>query len=622
MDEIIFQKLSKLHSMGPVESWPRNLTTAILLIWFFIVLSPGESSNGHQDCKQQSTKRHQSPQFGLYDLVIVNGTLYDKRYNEHIAVCLESNNDFTIVGLSLIHVEHSSVDANVCYCRYHYHRINIPNHMLRPFAIKKSKSFALTSGDRINIKLFYQALMTMISDLSPAQSRNLSNEICLPLNVLTDLSFAIIAINFGINGLYFSINNYFEPSSKNGKNYPIEVYSFFNAFYSKYLRPEPRSLANQAIANNVKTGDLVQIGALKQQSNTDLQRRAHHFGESFGQIFSKNATRKNSRNQIEYPIRSLFDSSMKLALRPKYLCKITKIYVHRISKDVMFSELVKLRELWKNKHNQVLYFPFIHVSDGIIFCINQLQNLLFEIVCRGAKNVIMDAGAYFFFPLIRGNPAIIKDDDVIDMIEKLPIVIDLCVWELVIERIKKNSKRKERFFIEGIEQFVHMHYKKVQNITEQESMRTFITGGQAFYQFRVEWIDKIQKDLKRSRKQNVASYTRLLREIREEMVLWIVELHPDYRRQFDEMSDNQSFEVFIMTRLHQLCCVSVIQNYLKANAKGHNLHVICYQDATDRLLQNLTVALAANINIGWNIHNLTMAQTVANEIVSDSVRPL
>ena len=74
--------------------------------------------------------------------------------------------------------------------------------------------------------------------------------------------------------------------------------------------------------------------------------------------------RINSRNQQEFSIQSLLESDMKLALRPKYFCKITKIYVHRITKEVVFSELVKLRAIWKHKHNEVLYLPFAKGEGG------------------------------------------------------------------------------------------------------------------------------------------------------------------------------------------------------------------------------------------------------------------
>lgn len=61
--------------------------------------------------------------------------------------------------------------------------------------------------------------------------------------------------------------------------------------------------------------------------------------------------------------------------------------------------------------------------------------------------------------------------------------------------------------------------------------------------------------------------------------------------------------------------MSVIHNYLKANAKGHDLHIICYGDEKCGLLQNFTAALAKKIDTEWNINNPNVSDIVASRIV-------
>ena len=128
-------------------------------------------------------------------------------------------------------------------------------------------------------------------------------------------------------------------------------------------------------------------------------------------------------------------------------------------------------------------------------------------------------------------------------------------------------------------------------------------------------MDKISQDLEKSPMQTSAFYGRLLREIREKMVMLIVELHPDYRRQYEEADVDQPFKSYVVKRVQELCQMSVIRHYLKANAKGHDLHVVFYKDEHEGVLQNLTAAVSEKINAEWNINNLIASQILANEII-------
>ena len=127
-------------------------------------------------------------------------------------------------------------------------------------------------------------------------------------------------------------------------------------------------------------------------------------------------------------------------------------------------------------------------------------------------------------------------------------------------------------------------------------------------QFHWELTRKIAKDLRKAPGKSLALYTKLMSEISQETMAWISELHSDYCAQFEGYMTLSSLEA--------LYRVAVIRNYLKANAKGHDLHVIYYGDDETAILRNLTWALSEKINVEWIINNLTVAEVLAKKIIA------
>ena len=128
-------------------------------------------------------------------------------------------------------------------------------------------------------------------------------------------------------------------------------------------------------------------------------------------------------------------------------------------------------------------------------------------------------------------------------------------------------------------------------------------------QFHIELKRKIERDLgKAHSKKYLALYSKLTLEISKETMAWTNELHPDYLKQVNGPR-------FSLSRLRNLNRISVIRNYFKANAKGHDLHVIYYGDDNHGLLQNLTAVFAEKINAEWNINNMNVSAVVADKII-------
>ena len=397
-------------------------------------------------------------------------------------------------------------------------------------------------------------------------------------------------------------------------------------------------LPNSVIANGIKAGDLVKIQALKAQRNESLQIRAQHFDRSFGEIIpfvSGDLRRKNSRNQTEFAVQSLFDDGMKLALRPKYLSKVTKICVHRIVEDVTFRELVKYRAIWKNERNEVLFLQFSRDTDeetGIYprkhQSFHRMNYLLFELCNKDSNNMAMDRAVSSFFPIFRGHLPIedMRESDIGDIestMINLPFYTDKFLWQRVIERMKMNSGTSvdERELIGEIEMLTHHHYTTFANISEANSMREVLGGNQAFYEFDCEWSSMISKSFQK----NVAFYAKLLNVIRQEMMWLISELHPDYKRLYEGLAADQMNQCVHMDnvqdchyRMKAMHRLSVIRHYLKANANGHDLHVICYGTNDRGLLQNLSAALAEKVNVEWDINNLNASAHLASKFIVDS----
>ena len=105
------------------------------------------------------------------------------------------------------------------------------------------------------------------------------------------------------------------------------------------------------------------------------------------------------------------------------------------------------------------------------------------------------------------------------------------------------------------------------------------------------------------------AYVNLFYAMTEELSASIQEQHPDYIEQFCDAN------ITLVMQLCNLYRISVIQNYLKANAKGRDLHVICYGDHNRGFLHNFKLALSEKINVEWKINSSNASDVLTNEII-------
>ena len=568
-----------------------SITMAFRLTLFIVIateLKPIPSSHTALD-----------PTFSLYDLVIVNGT------HGNVGIFWGQNQNLTEVGLFNYINDSDGISSS-------YHYSELPTKSVRAFSIKKSRlkgEFQRSSGRRVHTD-FYESYLDCINQEQIEDCDSL-----LPSQVFDQLLFAFVAHNFGVDELFYLYNCYKEPHG-------------FNRFYQNYLRLEPRSLVKAVITNaGIRHGDLVKIKELKPQKNVSLQNKAQCFDGSFGEITRFNSgdlTRRNSRNQTEFAVQSLFDKSEKLALRPKYLCGVTKIYVHRITKEVMFSVLVSLRAIWDHKHNEVLYLPSAKDEDGEtafwprgIKKMKFVNALLVELHSKDPTRILMDVAVSSFFPIVRGYAEDLQRSGILEnAVAAMPFYafIEQKIWYPVIEQMKINSSRAEIEFIEEIDRMINLYTAQIQNTSEEASMRSYLTESVQFNAFCRAWCQKVTRDFER----NMDLYAKLFDLLTEQMMQLIGELHPGYSSLFRDpctLKYSQSHQR--MAALQQL---SVIRHYLKANANGHDLHVICYGTEENGLLHNsnLSDALAKSINFEWDLNNLNVSEMMANEILSET----
>ena len=315
-----------------------------LLLTLLVLPAPIRSTNGGKEPKQ----------FNESDLLIVDGSLHGTNYSGQIVICVDPGPLMTEGA----HLKVTAPKENEYYndnksIDYDFQEFMFPNTMLRAFSMNKWRatsnhsSTALSAENRFQIKCICDA-----SKLLAQCSKDKKFDWSFVTDEMKTLCFGSIVREFGFNGYYYGTNCFF--GEDNNLRFCEQITEsepeFLNGFEKKYLKLKHRSLVNA----NVQKGDLVKVKRkLKQQNNECLQARAAHFDGSFGRIIT---SRKNNRNQTEYPIVSLFDKDMKLALRPKYLFKITKIYVHRIANDLPFRRFRDLlMSLLDNQSNQILY---------------------------------------------------------------------------------------------------------------------------------------------------------------------------------------------------------------------------------------------------------------------------
>ena len=512
-----------------------------------------------------------------HDLVLINGEYDGIKYDDEVGLILVQWKEWTRVGMIVTGYANN-------YFHYSYKRRTLPNALLRAYFIQKSRNrSSLTQKQEGEMRLICSATSHIIDDYKKHK-----NDI---RDAIVHLAFGIIAKKFGITGFYYAFTDLMWAFRESAN----QTQSSFGLFYDKYLRLRPRSLADSDIALSVQKGDLVRIRGLKPQKNESLQARAAYFYGSFGRIIT---SRKNKRNQTEYPIQSLFDKDMKLALRPKYLFKITKIHVHRMAKTYNFSLAAHyfLYSLLDGPNNQVLYLPhFVSEGGGIIAPSNEIAVIMLQNYMNKSQ-IISDIAIHVFLPIILNIPKPIKALDLSHELLSFPFYFDEGkIWKRVKETMMKNvTLHSEKILIQRID--------------------TVVKHLNDYWQSVTEWrFEKLRREIKKISKclgKHQSFFHHLLIEVRNEMLWMIQEFHPDYFRFFDPKN-----KLRIVDRLKALYRVSVIQNYLKACSKGQDLHVVCYQDEEHGLMQNLSAALAEKINIEWAINNINASMILADAII-------
>ena len=538
-----------------------------------------------------------------YDLVVMKGKfITDGRHCEDEIAFFHNyeEDDKSLVTLLIISLGEIQKDGCI-NCEFHQaHHCSFPSTMLAKFTIKSFNQSSLTREEKEKLMLITEDYCSFMVDRNDTSfwrgMENVSDQFFL------NVFFAHIVKKFGLNGLFYVNNKLFDS----------EMQVEFVHFYQECLRLRPRLLADAEIARSVQKGDLVKVKrALKQQKNEILQAKAVHFYGSFGRIIT---SRKNKRNQTEFAIQSLFDKEMKLALRPKYLFKISKIYLHARQNQRLIEE---------NQDDVILYLPYFWNKDDkqATFGMNKFQNYLFAMNHR-KSNIIIDPVISISYLLLCWYPENTEFSATETTFRCLPFYLDKVNWpriKNVIGRMKKTSKHKERQFIEGIEKLFNLHFDKIMKSKYEEEIpvSTSMASGKT-YDFYLELEAKIQKDLRKSHKKNVAFYHKLLDAIAVDAHAWIVHQHPEY---WQEIATQRTHSCFCFKEaLEALYRISVIRNYLQANAKGRDLHVIYHREQEITLLRNLTAALSAKIDTEWNVNNTKTSDMLVSEIVVETSR--
>ena len=522
------------------------------------------------------------------DLVVIDGVFNGMEYDDEVALFLNSDAHFTIVGKIDVH----ATQCHSFHCSYKY--CKVPNKMVRAFAIKKSKSrneSRLTQTNQDEIRLICTAMRAIIDE---HQSHNIDI-----YHSNTHLAFGIISHKFGFQGFNYAFSDLILklPDSSN------ETRRIFNAFYQKHFWLKPRLLLRVA----VRTGDLVNIQSLKPQKNETLQNRARHFDESFGEIstfLSGVLMRGNSRNQTEFVVQSLFDNTTKLALRPKYLSKITMIYVHRLPLPKHFS-LKQFQHLvtplFESQSNKILHLPHRDMGDGKIGDFYMTDFAVFMLQSRDKPQMLFDVGISSFTSLIYGP---IQISEFANALLSFPFYFDEIMWQNVKDRMRINATSQERRVIRTLDLIIGDINARFMNFD-------LVKDGRRLHKWLQRWGENIQVELTRLEcKQHAEFYSRLFAEIRNEMLGIIQGLHPDYFKQYY----TKTF-IGIRSTLRNLYRVSVVQNYLKANSEGCDLHVIYYGDQEECLSESVNFALSEKINVEWNINNMNVTKILTNRIV-------
>ena len=544
-----------------------------------------------------------------HDLVVISGNHLDIEYHDQEVIALlveQGDNDLALISYPVLFY-----DEKTDVCDVTYKCASIPVEMVRAFKpmslSKSSNQSGLSVLDRSMVRATLQIHAAIV------EQRHLPNSTfwllmkAVPLKTFCNVFYAFIWKKFGLSALYYVHHLDFKVRG---------THDDFNCFYQKFLRLRPRLLSNAGIADSIQKGDLVKLKrTLKQQKNESLQARAAHFCGSFGQIMTM---RKNSRNQTEYEIQSLFDKDMKLALRPKYLFKITKIYLH-CRQNQAFQ-----RSMEKNTDDHVLCLPYFwsENQNQAIFGMNKFQSFVFAMSHR-KDNIIIDPVISISYLLLCWNADGPKSGcmSTENTFRGLAFCMDKINWSRimnVIGKMKKTSKQKEKIFMEGIEKLFKSHFDKMIKSQYEEEILipgTILKPSGKTYDFYMELEAKVHKDLRKAHMKNQALYNKLLTAIAEDAHVWIAQQHPEYWQEFE--TERAHLHNTFKEALEALYRISVIRHYFAANAKGKNLHVMCYPETNreDTLLQNLTVALSAKINTEWKNNNTKVSDMIVSELI-------
>ena len=398
-------------------------------------LSPSHMlSNFSSNPKSHDIKK---TRFEYLDLLMVNGEYNGTIYKNQIVLFLEQNQNYAVTKLITIT---NPGTAAVPEYEYDYRQQAIfPNEALRPLLIKKSRlknqasSFSLE--DRWKIQCICDTATYIIEcrdDEDPSADISISCGDFI-------LCFGLVGNQFGLQGIYYSFN-YLNNLAETPRNVS---HDFLTEFIAKYLRNEHNLLANSAIANGVKEGDLMRVKTLKPQKNAALQIKVQHFGGSFGEITTfipGNLRRKNSRNQTEFAIRSLFSRTMKLALRPKYLLKVTKIYIHRISNPFSFAQFRELvLSLLSDQSKNILYLPhrIHHQWESPYILMDKFS--IFMLQQRDRQNFIHDIVIWSSFAINGMYELPSKLPDICRWFFSFPFFMTCNIWEHVVMRLRMTS---------------------------------------------------------------------------------------------------------------------------------------------------------------------------------------
>ena len=404
--------------------------------------------------------------FDHQDLVFVNGVYNETVFKSQVAVCNGRQDEDGNVEIMTIGND-PCADANV---------LTVPSSMLIQFSIKQSldesQMFVLTESARTKIYKISARIFSL--EVYWRKQRPVCVEGIRSLVLGTQLWMGMISHLYGRHGYHYCHN----ILSSKGSSILDDV---FDPFYQKHLRFKlPAVTQNNAIG----AGDLIKIKTLKNQSSSNLQSRAQNLGGSFGQVMLNKSVLYNSRNQIEYPIQSLFYRNMTLRIRPKYLRRITKIYLYE-SKDFSLSDFADLvTKLVADPNNEVLHLSSNRMSIDTL-CISQMKHK------RNYDNLILDIGVFSFTFFVDSEDKKVITSQILVALGSLPLRINQQIWERVMKKMRLNSHPNHYALLKKINGCIQGNFEKLMAVKLQhysnDSVKELVQG----------FVEKVMKDLRK-----------------------------------------------------------------------------------------------------------------------------